>query len=126
MAPDKRIRWPDELDPKLRTWLTRVARVGAHMKAQTAIYGRGRNVGGDSLTANDNYNQRAEQRDRTILHDALVVAIDEYTDVLRELQAMMDSATPTKALPGTMGKVEVMEARARAGFSIFIDDDARI
>lgn len=96
------------------------------MKAQTAIYGRGRNVGGDSLTANDNYNQRAEQRDRTILHDALVVAIDEYTDVLRELQSVMDSATPTKAMPGTMGKVEVMEARARAGFSIFIDDDAKI
>lgn len=120
-----RVRWPDDLDPTLRKWLTRVARVGAHIRAQLAIYGRGRNVGGDSLIGNDNYAQRAGQRDRTILHDALVVAIDEYTDVLREVQAKMDSAAPTDAMPGTREKVAVMERRARAGFSIFIDDDAQ-
>ena len=67
MTAERRIRWPDDLDPKLRGWLTRVARVGAHMKAQLAIYGRGRNVGGDSLIGNTAYNERAASRDRTIL-----------------------------------------------------------
>jgi hypothetical protein len=121
----ERIRWPDDLDPKLRGWLTRIARVGAHMKAQLAIYGKGRNVGGDSLIGNTAYNERAATRDRTILHDALALAIDEYGDVLRELQAVMDSAAPTDARPGSRRKVDVMEARANAGYSIVIDDDVK-
>lgn len=122
---DRRVRWPDDRDATLRNWLTRVARANAHIRAQLAIYGRGGNVGGDSILGNDNYAQRAGQRDRTILHDALVVVIDEYTDVLRDVQAKMDSAAPTDALPGTAEKVAVMERRARAGYSIFIDDDAQ-
>lgn len=124
-APVGRIRWPDDLDPQLRKWLTRVAAGCAHIKAQLAIYGSGRNVGGDSMTGNLNYSQRATQRDRTILHDALIVVIDEYSAVLRELQAKMDSAARTAAQPGTAEKVAIMEARARAGYSIFIDADAR-
>lgn len=122
----RRIRWPDDLDPQLRKWLTRVSVGTAHIKAQLAIYGKSRNVGGDSLIGNDNYAQRAANNDRTILHDALVVAVDELSDVLREVQAKMDSAAPTDALPGTPEKVAVMEARARDGFSIFIDDDAPV
>jgi hypothetical protein len=123
---EKRVRWPDDMDPKLRVWLTRTARICAHLKAQMSIYGRGsRNVGGDSLVGNHAYNQKAANRDRTILHDALVFTLDEAGDVLREIQAVMDSATPTAARPGSREKVDVMEARANAGYSIFIDTDAK-
>lgn len=124
-APVGRIRWPDDLDPQLRKWLTRVAAANAHIKSQLTIYGRGRNVGGDTLTGNTNYTLRASQRDRTLLHDALVVVIDQYSAVLRELQAKMDSAARTDAQPGTAAKVAIMESRARAGYSIFLDADAR-
>ncbi len=124
MTAEPRIRWPDDLDPRLRKWLTRVARVQAHVRAQLAIYGKKRNVGGDSLIGNTAYADRAANADRTILHDCLVVALDEYADVLGEVQAVMDSATPTVARPGSREKVDVMEARARLGFSIFIDADA--
>jgi hypothetical protein len=37
----------------------------------------------------------------------------------------MDSATPTTAMPGSKDKVATMEARAKAGYSIFIDGDSR-
>lgn len=87
------------------------------------IYSARRNVGGDSLIGNHAYNQRAANYDRTILHDALLLARDEFDEVVREVQAVMDSPRPTAAIPGTKEKVDVMEARARGGFSIFIDND---
>lgn len=121
----KRIRWPDNLDPKLRKWLTRVQRVQAHLRSTLLIYSARRNVGGDSLIGNHAYNERAANYDRTILHDALLLARDEYDDVVREVQAVMDSPKPTVAAPGSRAKVEVMEKRARSGCSIFVEGDAR-
>lgn len=119
----QRVRWPAELDPKLRKWLTRVQRVQAHLRSTLLIYSNRRNVGGDSLIGNHAYNQRAASYDRTILHDALLLACDEFAEVVREVQTVMDSPKPTAAVPGTREKVDVMESRARAGFSIFIDKD---
>jgi len=89
------------------------------------IYSARREVGGDSLIGNHAYNQRAANYDRTILHDALLLARDEFDQVVREVQAVMDSPKPTAALPGSREKVDVMEARARLGFSIFIDADKK-
>lgn len=120
----KRLRWPDDLDPQLRKWLTRVQRVHAHLRTTLAIYTTAIEVGGCSL-GNDNYQRRVKRQDRTILHDALTLAMDEYGEVLEQVQAVMDSATPTMAMPGTRDKVDVMEARAREGFSIFIESDAK-
>lgn len=121
----QRVRWPDDLDPKLRKWLTRVQRVQAHLRSTLLIYSARREVGGDSLIGNHAYNQRAANYDRTILHDALLLARDEFDQVVREVQAVMDSPKPTAALPGSREKVDVMEARARTGFSIFIDADKK-
>ncbi len=120
----QRLRWPDDLDPKLRKWLTRVMRVHAHLRTTLAIYTTSIDVGGCSM-GNDHYKRRVARQDRTILHDALTLAMDEYGDVLNQLRMMMDSATPTKAMPGTPEKVAVMEQRASAGFSIFNDGDAK-
>ena len=121
---NRRLRWPDELCPKLRKWLTRVQRVQAHLRTTLAIYTTAKNIGGHEK--NDNYDRRVAQGDRTILHDALALAIDEYTEVFGEVQALMDSAPPTAARPGTREKVDVMEARAQDGFSIFIEADAKL
>ncbi len=123
-APSRRLRWPDDLCPKLRVWLTRVQRVQAHLRTTLAIYTTATDVGGCSR-GNRNYKRRVEKHDRTILHDALALAIDEYTDVFAQVQAAMDSAPPTTSLPGSKGKVDAMERRAREGYSIFIDADAK-
>lgn len=120
----KRLRWPDDLDPQLRKWLTRVMRVHAHLRTTLAIYTTAMDVGGCSL-GNDHYKRRVARQDRTILHDALTLALDEYSEVLEQVQAVMDAAPPTKTLPGTKAKVDVMEERAKAGYSIFIEADAR-
>lgn len=120
-----RVRWPDELDPQLRRWLTRVQRTLAHVRSTLLIYSEKRNVGGDSLIGNKDYARRAARADRTILYDALTLVLDECNDIREQVQAVMDSTTPTHATPGSPQKVAVMEARARDGFSIFADGDAR-
>lgn len=66
---------------------------------------------------------RAAAGDPTLLHDSLGVAIDELTDIRREVIAVMDAAPPTKAKAGSFAKVEEMRRRAEAGQSIFIDGD---
>lgn len=123
-VPDRRLRWPDDLDPKLRKWLTRVQRVQAHLRSTIAIYSVKRDVGGCSLF-NQAYKARAAKNDRTILHDALILARDEYDEVIREVQTIMDGAKPTQAKPGSREKVAEMERRALDGRSIFIDGDAK-
>lgn len=120
-----RVRWPDDLDPKLRQWLTRVQRAIAHLRSTLLIYSAKRNVGGDSLIGNTAYQDRAASADRTLLYDALTLAMDEFIEVREQVQKIMDSTPPTDAEPGTAAKVSVMERRARAGFSIFVDNDAR-
>lgn len=128
-----RVRWPDDLDPQLRKWLTRVQRSIAHLRSTMLIYSEQRNVGGDSAkkagwrvnpVANTAYNERVASNDRTILYDALTLALDEFVEVREQVQKVMDSAAPTQAPPGSREKVEAMERRARAGFSIFVDGDA--
>jgi len=130
----QRARWPDELDPRLRRWLTRVQRVQAHLRSTLLIYAEKRSVGGDSMQAtgwrqtvkgNDDYARRAAAADQTILYDALTLAVDEFAEVREQVQAAMDAAPPTTAPPGSRAKVVVMEARAKAGLSIFVDGDAR-
>jgi hypothetical protein len=120
-----RVRWPDELDPKLRKWLTRAQRALAHLRSTILIYSDRRNVGGDSLIGNTAYRERAAAADRTLLYDALTVALEVFSEVREEIQVVMDSVPPTDAQPGSPDKVAVMEQRARAGYSIFVDNDAR-
>jgi hypothetical protein len=94
------------------------------MRTTLAIYAKNANIGG--AAGNDNYMRRVATGDRTILHDVLALAIDEYGEIFHEVQAFMDSAEPTTARPGTREKVDVMERRANEGYSIFIADDAKL
>jgi hypothetical protein len=94
------------------------------MRTTLAIYAKNANIGG--AAGNDNYMRRVATGDRTILHDVLALAIDEYGEIFHEVQAFMDSAEPTTARPGSREKVNVMERRANEGYSIFIDADAKL
>lgn len=95
----------------------------AHLRSTLAIYATKRDVGGCSLF-NEAYKTRAAKADRTILYDALTLALDEFGEVRDEVQAIMDAAKPTTALPGSRAKVAEMERRALDGRSIFIEGDA--
>ena len=81
-------------------------------------------AGGQSLEG-ETYQERAARCDQTLLHDAFLLVRDEADIGVAEVQAAMDAAPKTAALPGTRAKVAEMEARARRGQSIFVDADAK-
>lgn len=108
------------MDPKLRRLATRAARLQAHIRTTLMMYAK-------PLDQNQSaaYQERALRQDRTMLFDAMCLVADESTAIRDELLAIMDSAKPTTATPGTRAKVDVMEARAQAGYSIFVEGDSR-
>jgi len=106
-------------------WLTRMVRIQAHISYIVRLFKHPEIAGGQSLEG-DTYSERAARFDQTLIHDAFGFIEDEGAAGKLEVQAEMDSAPPTAALPGTVAKVAVMEARAMRGQSIFIDNDAKI
>ncbi len=113
-------RWPDGMCPKLRRLATRAARLQAHIRTTLTMYAKPLDL--NQSTA---YQERALRQDRTMLFDCMCLVADESQAIRGELLALMDSATPTTAMPGSKDKVATMEARAKAGYSIFIDGDSR-
>jgi hypothetical protein len=78
MEDRKRIRLPHDIPHDLRKQLVRTARVIATVEGCHKVYENPEGVGGDSLTENDNYAERARRGDQTILHDFLISARDEF------------------------------------------------
>ena len=72
---------------------------------------------------NDIHIERAIKGDPTLLHDALGLAIEELESIKKEVCTDMDDALATKALPGSLQKIETMRRRAGEGKSIFIEGD---
>jgi hypothetical protein len=106
--------------PKLRRLATRAARLQAHIRTTLTMYAKPLD-----LKQSAAYQERALRQDRTMLFDCMCLVADESQAIRDELLALMDSATPTTAMPGSKDKVATMEARAKAGYSIFIDGDSR-
>lgn len=104
-------------------WLTRMTRIQAHTSYIVRLFRHPEIAGGQSL-AGDTYSERAARYDQTLLHDAFLLVRDEADLGVVEVQAAMDAAKRTAALPGSKAKVEEMIARARRGQSIFVDEDA--
>lgn len=88
------------------------------------LYGQPERAGGESLQGNA-YAQRAASGDRTILHEALTLSIDELGQIREEVEVVMASATPTPAQPGTAAKVDEMAKRMERGESLFIKGDGK-
>jgi hypothetical protein len=110
---------------KVRDWLTRLTRIHAHARYTVRLFAHPETAGGQSLEG-ETYAARAARCDQTLIHDASMLIRDEADAIVAEVQAAMDAAPRTTALPGTRAKVAEMEARARRGHSIFVDSDAKI
>jgi hypothetical protein len=108
--------------PRLTGWLHRVARVHAHLCAIVRLYGNPSQAGGQS-NQGDTYAAKAARGDRTLLYDAVGLSIDELVEIRNDIQAVIDTATPTAARPGSADKVAEMARRAERGESLFIDGD---
>lgn len=121
---NRRARISGGLCQLLADWLRRTARVHAHLCAIVRLYGNPSRAGGQSLQG-DTYAARAAAGDRTLLHEALTLSIDELTAIREEVEAQMASAPPTPAPPGSKGKVDEMALRAERGDALFIDGDSK-
>lgn len=122
---NRRTRLDKELPAELKQWLTKASRIHAHICYVVRLFGNPSRAGGTS-NAGETYEARAARGDRTLLFDCLSFCGDEIDRLRNEVQASMDSAPPTSAVPGSAEKVAVMLARAERGESIFIKGDAPI
>lgn len=86
------------------------------------LYGSPEKAGGQSLQGNT-YQARAANGDRTLLHEALSVSIDELHAIREEVEKQMAAAPPIAAAPGSKEKVEEMARRVERGESLFIEGD---
>lgn len=103
--PPIRARWPDDLDPQIRRWLTRTQAVTAYMHTVAR-----------SFAARPS---RTSIHGRIVVHDALVLAIEEYQSVLDEVQRVMATDQASRTRPGSMDRVEEMRRRASEGLDLF-------
>jgi hypothetical protein len=123
--PGRRTRIAASVDPQLRTWLHRFARIHAHIAGMVRLYGRPDRAGGQSLHG-ETYAERAARGDRTLLYDLAGLVVDEVGAIRAEIQTAMDDTEPTPHPPGTTGKVSEMERRAIRGESLFNANDATV
>lgn len=119
---NRRTRLDRNLDPELKGWLHRVARTHAGLCATVRRFGDPRKAGGAGLVGDD-YRQRLERGDRSILADSVALAIDELAGVRDEILDRMDQAPATSANPGSLAKIRAMTRRAERGESLFIRGD---
>lgn len=124
-AGNRRTRLDPSLDPQLLGWLHRAARVHAALCGTIRLFADPSKAGGEGLSGDD-YKQRLERGDRTILCDAVGLAIDDLTGIRAEIVDRMDAAEPTDAEPGSHEKVAVMSRRAYLGESLFVSRDRQI
>jgi hypothetical protein len=120
-----RVRFAPSVDPKLRVWLTRTARCHAHLSGVTRAYTNPAKAGGASLLG-DEFAQRIAAGDRSLLYDALGYVRDEVDALRDEIARVMESCPPTRHLPGSRAKVDLMMRRLEQGYSLFVPGDARV
>lgn len=122
---NRRTRLDPSIEPQLLGWLHRAARVHASLCGTIRRFADPSKAGGEGLCGDD-YKQRLERGDRTLLADAVGLAIDDLTDIRTEIISRMDAAEPTDAEPGSPEKVAVMVRRAYLGESLFVSRDRQV
>lgn len=115
----RRSRLAPALGGRLTKWLRRVIRVHAHLCNVVRLYSSARAAGDGS----DEWKRRAVAGDRTILCDAVILAVHELDSVRLEIEAAMDAAAPTAAPPGSPEKVSAMRRRVSLFQSLFVSGD---
>lgn len=119
-----RVRFAPSVDPKLRVWLTRTARCHAHLSGVTRAYTNPSKAGGASRLGEE-FAARIADGDRSLLYDALGYCRDEIDALRDEIACVMESCPPTRHLPGSREKVDLMMWRLEQGYSLFVPADAR-
>jgi hypothetical protein len=110
--------------PEIANWLIRITRIHAHLRYIVRLFAEPEIAGGQSLEG-ETYSARAARGDRTLVYDAVGYAGEELAEIRREIESVMDAATPTTFPPGTAEKVAVMLDRANRGESLFVDGDVK-
>ena len=87
------------------------------------VYAQPGRAGGTSL-AGDSYAEGAARGDLRILRDALTDFVDAYIAIRARIDQTVEPP-PTRALPGTAEKVEVMRQRHESDRDIHSNKDAR-
>ncbi len=122
---NRRTRLAKDIPENVRGWLHGVARVHAGLCHTCRLFADPSRAGGQG-NEGEVYRKRLEKGDRTLVYDAVTVAIDELETVRSSIQNEMDSAPPTDHAPGEPAKVSVMRHRADDGYSLFQPGDRQI
>lgn len=117
-AGNRRVRLSERVPPKVRGHLVRLSRVHASICSTIRRFAEPNKSGGQS-NEGDDYAERLQRGDRTIVLDAVALAADQLEDLRRDILDEMDSGEPTRLPPGHPQKVELMRSRAEDGLSLF-------
>jgi hypothetical protein len=121
---NRRTRIAAQVNPELRGWLQRCARVHACIATTVRMFGRPSKAGGYGLAA-EGYAERIARGDKSVLYECLTFCTDELAAIREEIQKRMDATPPTHHQPGSREKVELMAERMRNGDSLFVPGDAK-
>lgn len=116
--PNRRTRIAAEVDPRLREWLQRAARVHATLASVVRMFG-------DPTKCTGEYRERVVRGDRTVFHDWLTMALFDLQGITREVERDMEDTPPTNHQPGTPGKMAVLSHRVAIGKAVFNPRDAK-
>jgi hypothetical protein len=116
---NRRTRLSPRIGKALAAWLRRVSRVHAHLCNVIRLYGRERK----SARGTDEWRARALAGDKTILADALIVAVAELQSIHAAIDAAMTATPATDAAPGSPEKIAVLADRVAGGFAVFLPGD---
>lgn len=119
----RRVRISRAVRPRIAVILREARVIQARLTGALNVYARPERAGGASL-AGDVYAAGAAAGDPRILADALADVADGVARLRTELEAITRPA-PTRALPGTSEKVEVMRSRFERFEALHNEDDAR-
>jgi hypothetical protein len=122
-ATASRVRISRSVRPRIAVVLREARVIQARLTSALNVYARPEKAGGASL-AGDVYAAGAAAGDPRILADALADVADGVARLRTELEAIT-KPRPTRALPGTSEKLEVMRTRFERFESLHSDNDAR-
>ena len=117
-AEAKRLRIPDDMPPRLRGLLNRLAGIAATSRAAIRAYVMPQTIGGRT-------GERIAAGDVTVLHEFAASVLHQSLEVVDEIDAIIAPKTRARHLPGSRGKVDDLAARAERGEGLFREDDPR-
>lgn len=117
MATARRQRKPRTITRESQQWLRRLARVHAYLSHVVTHFGT------RLPNRRDEFSQRMEAGDRTLLLDVAAHGIAELQAVASQIDAAMRNTPATGAEPGSPEKIEVLRQRFANEMHLWIEGD---